>query len=163
MELLSNRLKLRPVTPQDIEHYVALFADRGFPAHIGGAKTRVELAEKNKKDAATWGEYGYGRFVMHLRHSDEAIGVCGVWQMTAEDLNFNEIGYGLFERHWQQGYSTEALGLIIDFARLQLRLESIGARVAPANTASKNVLLKAGFQFVQALEQGKTEYWQMKL
>lgn len=57
-----------------------------------------------------------------------------------------EIGYCLAKKYWNQGYMTEAVRGVAQYARDVLQLESIYARVAVTNRPSARVLEKLGFQ-----------------
>ena len=58
---------------------------------------------------------------------------------------FVEIGYGLTEGYWGQGYATEAICGALDWARRQPELQVVVAKAAKTNDASMRVLEKAGF------------------
>ena len=48
--------------------------------------------------------------------------------------------------YWNNGFTTEAIQVLISFAKEKLRLERIVARVALENKASVRVLEKLGFK-----------------
>lgn len=56
-----------------------------------------------------------------------------------------EIGYGIDEAYRRNGYATEALGGIVEWALQQDGIECISAQTEPDNKISQNVLLKNGF------------------
>ena len=56
-----------------------------------------------------------------------------------------EIGYTLKPEFWGRGYMKEAMGAVIKFGFKDLQLHSIEANINPANTTSRNLLLKMGF------------------
>ncbi len=56
------------------------------------------------------------------------------------------VGYELHRSSWGQGYATEALAAVVEFAHQRLGLHRVEASVVPENAASLRVLQKAGFQ-----------------
>jgi len=57
------------------------------------------------------------------------------------------IGYELHPDYWNQGYATEALGAIVNYAHVDLSLNRLEAWTSEGNGASDHVLLKNGFKF----------------
>ncbi len=57
-----------------------------------------------------------------------------------------EIGYGILEACRGQGYATEAVRLALQWAFQHPEINAVEAETAPDNSASRNVLLKCGFQ-----------------
>jgi len=81
-------------------------------------------------------------FLIELDH--RPIGMVGIdWREPATP----ELGYWLGVDHWGQGFATEAIRAVIDFAFEEFGVEQLvsGARVV--NPASRNVLEKCGFQW----------------
>ncbi|NJY61608.1 GNAT family N-acetyltransferase [Salinimicrobium sp. CDJ15-81-2] len=56
-----------------------------------------------------------------------------------------EIGYTLMPEFWGGGYMKEAMRAVINFGFKNLGLHSIEANINPANTTSRELLLKMGF------------------
>ncbi len=56
-----------------------------------------------------------------------------------------EIGYTLKPEFWGRGYMKEAMRAVIAFGFKDLGLHSIEANINPANTTSRELLLKMGF------------------
>ncbi len=56
-----------------------------------------------------------------------------------------EIGYGLKEEYRHQGYMTEALKVITEWALSQENIQQVEAETDLHNIASQNVLARAGF------------------
>lgn len=56
-----------------------------------------------------------------------------------------EIGYGILEAYQRNGYATEAVSAMCQWAFMQEGVEAVEAETAPDNEASQKVLLKTGF------------------
>lgn len=57
-----------------------------------------------------------------------------------------EIGYMLHPAYWRKGLVSEALNQIITFGFNEMQLHSISANINPNNDASRQILLKHGFE-----------------
>jgi RimJ/RimL family protein N-acetyltransferase len=71
------------------------------------------------------------------------IGACGV---TAQETT-PELGYWLGVPFWRNGYATEALHAVIDYAFTDLAHTALQAGARVTNPASRRVLEKCGFQW----------------
>ena len=58
-----------------------------------------------------------------------------------------ELGYWLGVPHWGQGFATEALHAVIDFAFSEFEHTALHAGARVTNPASRRVLEKCGFQW----------------
>jgi len=56
-----------------------------------------------------------------------------------------EIGYGISPEYWGNGYATEAVRAVVEWAEKQEGVNHIEAETAPDNKASQRVLEKCGF------------------
>lgn len=56
-----------------------------------------------------------------------------------------EIGYGINEKHQNNGYATEAVKAVLEWAFTNPNVTAIEAETEPENAASKRVLEKCGF------------------
>ena len=57
------------------------------------------------------------------------------------------VGYNLRRDCWGQGYATEALGAMLDYARRELGVDVVSANHAVENPASGRVMEKCGMTF----------------
>ena len=140
--LETKRLALRMPRLEDAKKVAALANDRRIaentariphPYKMSDAVSFISGANKGAADAV---------FLITLR-GGTVIGACGV---TALD-DQAELGYWLGVSHWGQGYATEALHAVIDFAFTDLAHEALNAGARVTNPASRRVLEKCGFQW----------------
>lgn len=90
---------------------------------------------------------GYGPWAVVEKSCGEVIGYCGLFYFP--DINGRaeiEIGYRLARAHWRQGYATEAVVTVRDYAFTTLRLSRLIALIDPANATSIRVAEKAGMR-----------------
>lgn len=116
-----------------------------------------------------WGPYDREETVQMLENIETQLktGLCTEWAVERKEdakvlglihLNkidfFNrsaEVGYWLSRKCWGQGFATEALNALTDYALTTLRLDEAVAVCHPENIASLRVLEKAGYHFQKTL------------
>ncbi len=86
--------------------------------------------------------YSYGIF---KRDSEELIGSIGLFKVERGPAHSCIMGYVLDKAHNGQGYMTETIPLLVNYAFEELQLHRIEAGVKPANLGSIRVLEKSGF------------------
>jgi len=143
----TERVRLRTMVDQDIDALFTIFSnpevmrywsftplvDREAAAGLL-AQTR-ELFEQ--RTMMKWG--------VALRENDELIGTA---TLIHPDLTHHrvEIGYALARAHWGNGYISEALRALLEYAFKELAMHRIEADVDPRNAASIKTLERLGFQ-----------------
>lgn len=75
----------------------------------------------------------------------ERAGTIGLTDVNERSGNA-EVGYFYHPDYWGNGYATDALGEVVDFAFGQRRLHKVYARAFAFNDASRRVLEKVGFE-----------------
>jgi len=91
-------------------------------------------------------------FVIQDNDSLERIGMISI-RKKDEDGNWN-IGYWTHPERQGKGYMTESVILILEYGFKILGAITIDAQYATWNIASERVLNKAGFIFVERIEEG---------
>jgi ribosomal-protein-alanine N-acetyltransferase len=91
------------------------------------------------------------RWILTLKSNNTKIGTCGFhcWDTTNQCV---DIGYDLLEEYWRQGFMSEALNAILDFARNEMMVKRVNAHIYVDNLKSIRVVERLGFTF-----QGETE------
>lgn len=82
-----------------------------------------------------------------IEHADtgQLIGSCALYGFAARH-RCASIGYLLSRSHWGQGYMSEAVRLLLEYAFEELDLNRVEAEVDCRNTASARALEKLGFR-----------------
>ena len=146
-EITTQRLMLKEITEQDARvlfdlrsnDKVMQYIDRPRPNTLQDAIDLIQKMRdmKDKGEGITWGIY--------LKNEPEIkIGNIGLFRIIHAHYRA-EIGYLLDPQYHRQGIMLEAMQAIIDYGFHQLQLHSIEANINPANNASRQLLLKAGF------------------
>jgi RimJ/RimL family protein N-acetyltransferase len=140
--LETKRLALRAPRLEDAKTVARLANDRRIaentariphPYKMADAETFIRGANKGSGEAV---------FLITLRDKT-VIGACGI---TAQEAT-PELGYWLGVPHWGNGYATEALHAMIDYAFADLAHDALQAGARVTNPASRRVLEKCGFQW----------------
>jgi RimJ/RimL family protein N-acetyltransferase len=139
--LKTGRLMLRAPRADDAAAITRLLADRRIaintariPYPYGIADAEQFIASVNRID-------GEATFAVTL--DAMLIGVCGIELRQGGP----EIGCWIGVSHWGQGYATEAVRALIDYAFADLAHETLQAGTRVSNPASRRVLEKCGFQW----------------
>lgn len=93
-----------------------------------------------------------------LKENESAIGWLGFGEPedpTKGDMGF---GYALVPSVWGNGYMTEAVEAMLDFAFESLNKESVYATCAESNRASARVLEKAGLVLVERWQESDDDF-----
>jgi len=139
--LTTNRLILRPIEKTDYDDICEYGCDEEtgqFMLHWPKTGEQVDrfidnCIEKMKSDGLTWYEY-----VMELKDKKKVIG-----NITLEVREaVAEIGWISNKKYWNNGYMTEAVNSMIDYAFSHLGVIRIFATCTDKNIASFKVMEK---------------------
>jgi [ribosomal protein S5]-alanine N-acetyltransferase len=139
MEIVTERLRLRPLAPADLDALSALTRDPDIMQFVGDGKPLGRGATHRWITNARAGllENGLGsRAVVHAA-TGALIGWAG---LIPSDPNI-ELIYGLAPAFWGQGYATEAAHAVLQTRQGQ----PVDATIDPENIASRRILQKLGF------------------
>lgn len=135
VKLKTKRLYLVPTSIEELDKRVLLMEEgelrQAYQEMLNGARKYPDLALL------------YVPWKICLRVSDTMIG----------DIGFKggpihgevEVGYGLEEPYFGQGYMTEALAPLMQWAFTQKGVYAVSAQTLPENRFSQRVLVKNGF------------------
>ena len=155
----TARLRLRPLTPDDLEHLIALHGDpqvMGFISGTGEPRDVVETRSLPDLPARrTW----------LLFEGETFVG----WASLRVEGDEAELGYRLVRAAWGRGYASEAARALVDLGFRDLGLRRIWAQTMAVNTGSRRVMEAAGLRYVRTFhlawddplpgtEQGEVEY-----
>ncbi len=152
LRLDGERIFLRPMRGKDWRQWSRLrFDSRDFllpwePTWPPDALTRGAYRRRVKAQNFD-SRHGAG-YTLHLfRHQDLAlIGAITLGQIRRGVAQTATLGYWIGEAYARQGYMTEALGLMLQFAFRELGLHRVEAACLPSNEASQRLLRRVGFR-----------------
>jgi RimJ/RimL family protein N-acetyltransferase len=140
--LETKRLALRAPRLEDAKTVATLANDRRIAENTARIPHPYQVADAEGFIAGANKAGAEAVFLIALRDKT-VIGACGV--TNQEPLP--ELGYWLGVAYWGQGYATEALHAVIDYAFTDLAHEALQAGCRVTNPASRRVLEKCGFQW----------------
>ena len=148
--LQTKRLTLRHFQRTDDRAIACVFADPEVMRFGDGVKSHEWIQDWLDGCAYDYQKRGWGPFAVIENASGNLIGYCGL--LCIPDMNGQpeiEIGYRLARASWGQGYTTEAVLAVRDFAFSSLGLTRLVAMIDPDNIASIRVAEKAGMKYEQ--------------
>ena len=149
--LTSDNVYLRQLKLSDAENLLQLLVENKefFEPFSPNRSSNYYSLEKQKELIKAWEQkskenikYQFGIF---LKKNQKLLGTISLFQIIRGPLQSALIGYYLDQKNNGNGYTTEAVNLVIDYAFRTLSLHRIEAGVMPHNIGSIRVLEKAGF------------------
>ena len=176
-ELDTERLHIRPLVKADLDECTELLTDK-FDYYYGPFREDGEDVEGRLDwivKLTNWEYAGslYGDRAIILQESNELIGLCGidpwVWRFTKKQkvpslfpdpndlattsIEF-ELGYAMKEAYRGNGYATEAVMCMIDFAFKEAKVSRILATTDIDNVRSSAMMRRVGMKTVANSEWG---------
>jgi RimJ/RimL family protein N-acetyltransferase len=138
----TERLRLRPVQPDDLDELVRLHEDPAVAGFIG-TPSREWLSERIEWSQEEWSERGHGLLAILDRRSGAFLGRTGLkyWPQFGE----TELGWVLQPEGRGRGVATEAAAAILESAAGRLDLPYVTAMIRPDNEPSIAVARRLGF------------------
>ncbi len=160
----TDRLRLRRITLDDASFMLELMNQPSYIRNIGDRGVRdVPGAARYiaERVLGSYERHGFGMYAMEPKAGGEPIGICGL--VKRDSLPDVDIGYGILERHFGQGYASEAARAVLQHAR-ELGLKRLVAITAPDNEPSMALLRKLGLRFQEIIQvvEGESAYFTME-
>jgi 8-oxo-dGTP diphosphatase len=144
-ELITERLRLRRLHPGDAPVIAPLVNDwevARWTSHIPHPYT-VQMADEFIAAQAEAPSNGSQVFAILRKDDDVLVGCVGLHRESGS--HHGELGYWVGKQYWGNGYASEAVRAVVDFAFNELNLAELEAGAVPVNRASHRVLAKSGF------------------
>ncbi len=141
--LETKRLTLRAPRLKDAKAVAVLANDRRIAENTARIPHPYKLTDAETFIAGANTVEGEAVFLITARDGT-IMGACGI---AMPDTLAPELGYWLGVQFWGQGFATEALHAVIDFAFAEFEHAALHAGARVTNPASRRVLEKCGFQW----------------
>lgn len=155
--LHTQRLTLRPFRNEDAPALFAILSEPNimqyFPNPTTPDRERVERLIARQIEG--WETRRRTFWALEWQITGALLGWCGLQYLP--DTDETEVGYLLAKPWWGQGIATEAASRSVAYGFESLALREIIGITHPQNTASQNVLRKAGLSFT-----GPARYFNME-
>ena len=150
--LTTERLLLRPLTPEDTDAVFAWCSDPKVNRFM------VYPLYRDPEAVTRWLKQLAGQpglvFGLVLADTGQLIGSGGISRTEDGAWDF---GYNLLPAYWGRGYAAEAMRRIIDYVHDELGGRRFTAHHAVANPASGRVLVKCGLKPIGTGAYGKLD------
>jgi [ribosomal protein S5]-alanine N-acetyltransferase len=148
MLIETQRLILREFQQEDFQELAPILADPQVMKYSStGIISIAQTQEKIEGFINCYEEFGFGKWAVILKESNELIGYCGIAVDQIDDKDEKELGYRLNSRFWGRGLATEAASAAIQFGFEQFNLPYVLGIVERVNTSSVRVLKKIGMRY----------------
>ncbi len=151
MELVSERLVLRPVSEGDLDFYFELRNNPVLLARPGREpRPKPEIARQIRWWLQSWHEHGFGTWTVFDRQTDERRGRVELapigegWAGISPETV--EVGYIVHPTHWNEGIATEATELAAADCFGRAGMSRIVALTTNDNKASLRTVEKLGMR-----------------
>ena len=136
----TERLGFRLVTEGDFD-YLLMLSTADPKTWSSDSK---EIEETIKNDIKHFSEKGYGAFLVFDIESGEFIGRAG---FGITESGETEVGYVLHKKFWGKGYASEAVAILLKYAREHIDVDYIIAYADVGNIGSTRVMEKCGMSY----------------
>ncbi len=158
LPILTERLVLNEFTEADAPFLNQLMNSPEYIRYIGDRN--IDSDEKaavyiKSKLMPSYSRFGYGFYIVRLRHMDFPIGLCGITKR--DHLQYTDLGFAFLKEYMGMGYALESCRSIMDHAIEYCQIDKLIAVTTDENEQSKKLLLKLGFQFGKKVKWDETE------
>jgi RimJ/RimL family protein N-acetyltransferase len=155
--LETERLRLRRLEHDDVDHLVELDSDPQVMRFINGGRATTRCEIENEVLPAFLGHYerygGLGFWGVEEKSTGRFVGWFHLRPAEGAPAGEAELGYRLLRSAWGKGYATEGSRALIDKAFAELGVDRVVASTMVVNVASRRVMEKAGLRFVRIFHQ----------
>jgi [ribosomal protein S5]-alanine N-acetyltransferase len=149
--LSTNRLFVRTWEESDFNYARRLWGDPDVMTFLGGPLSDEKVREKMRAEMACQEKHGVQYWPFFEKDTDEFVGCCGLRPWVYSPPEGHEIGFHLVKDKWGQGYASEVAEAVVKHAFEKLQFPILRAGHHPEHVNSKKILLKLGFQPVDAV------------
>jgi RimJ/RimL family protein N-acetyltransferase len=145
--LETERLRIRPWTPEDRPAFAALTHDPEVMRHVhaGLPYTEAELDEWFTRQARHLAQHDVCMGALIEKSTNRVIGLAGTQPLGT--TGYYEIGWWLASDVWRRGYATEAGGAAMRHVLETLGYKRVVAIIHPGNEPSIRVATRLGMQY----------------
>ncbi|MDD6211631.1 MAG: GNAT family N-acetyltransferase [Clostridiales bacterium] len=144
----TNRLLLREIQETDVKDIFDCWMQDEDVSRYMCWKASCDIAETKNFVRFELGQIEnekWYRWIILLKETGKIIGTCLVFYNEDDNESHWDISYNLGKKYWGNGYITEAMKEVMQFAETALGMKECITVYAKVNTSSANVLHKLGF------------------
>ncbi|WP_239396302.1 GNAT family N-acetyltransferase [Frankia sp. CiP3] len=138
--IVTERLTLRAIAPEDIDNYATMWADPEFMRYLGGPADRPATWRNMATTLGHWALWGYGLWSVVETATGELVGRAGLWNEPG--WPGVEAAWFIARPHWGRGFGPEAGRASLRFAFNRLAVDQVVSVIDADNTRSIRVAEK---------------------
>ncbi|MGN1411080.1 MAG: GNAT family N-acetyltransferase [Oscillospiraceae bacterium] len=149
-QLKTQRLTLRQVSLDDVsEIFNCWMNDEDVSKYMYWKSSNdiKEIENFVQYELSMINSDSWYRWIIVSNRTNKIIGTCLIY--FNEDENSWDISYNLGKIYWGNGFTTEAMIKVLDFAKKELHIKEVIAIHSIQNLKSARVIEKLGFQYVK--------------
>ncbi|MDN5200231.1 GNAT family N-acetyltransferase [Fulvivirgaceae bacterium BMA10] len=164
MELISERLVYTKVSEAEFDNYMSWYTSDEVMKHITGKGLTYEEGrarfERTLRINQAYSDIGF--YAVKKKDDDTFVGIA---KLTRYKDKQAEVGYGSLPAFWGQGYATEMLCCLVNYAKTMPWIKELIGIVDPDNQGSVKVLTNHGFKLYEKniLDGKPAAYYRLKL
>jgi RimJ/RimL family protein N-acetyltransferase len=146
--LLTERLVIRPLTPDDLDRHHALFSDPDVVRYLYFGPFNREAAREHLERRSVVelpSEGGWINFGVEVQGEGVLIGELAMGFISSVHAHY-EVGYVFDANYEGHGYATEGAAMIVELAFAGLGAHRVSGRLDARNTRSALVLERLGMR-----------------
>ena len=145
-ELTTERLQLKNIGYDDVQFMYEQFSNNFVNKYLFDMEPlkSIEEAQGIVRFYLESKPQLQHRWILVRKEDGQKIGTCG-FHCWDKKNGIIEVGYDLLEIYTNQGYMSEAMEKMIEFARNELNIKRIDANIYIENRASIELVKKFGF------------------
>lgn len=147
----TERLGFRQLRADDLEWVARLMGDPLVMRYYPALRNRNDCEQWIERNRGRYLENGFGSWALIEKSTQLPIGECGLARVELEGQSVVDISYKIFPEHWGAGFASEAVGACLARAA-DWGIHEILAFISEANTGSRRVLEKNGFEALRTVE-----------
>ena len=144
LPLLTDHLRLRPLTLHDVDPLLAILGDAATMRWYPKPYERDGVISWIERARDSYEANGFGLLAVEERTTGEFLGDCGPTVQPVDGELHVELGWHVRRDRWGQGIATEAGAASRDWAFGPLRIDHVISLIRPENRQSWRVAEKLG-------------------
>lgn len=156
----TERLILRGPEKADAEAVIAFLRDPLRSEGFGHIPLRGDAWRWFTMNIGHWHWHGYGYFVIELKDTGQAAGICGIW--NPETWPEPELGWVVFDGFEGKGIAREAAERARAWAYDDLGFTTLTSNIVPGNSRSAALAQRLGATYERTYHNenmGEDELW----
>ena len=157
MIMETERLRLRELTPEDLDALYAVLGDSDIMRHYPYTFDTARVENWIRRNQQRYGVFGFGLWAVCRKDTGELIGDCGITMQQIDRVILPEIGYHIAKAYRRQGYAKEAARAVRDWTFANTTFGMVYSYMKKSNIPSSAVARANGMEYRGAFTDGEGE------